>query len=194
MVSLLHYLHKVNWDVFPLHLFSKRLHLRLLLFLPVKIQNIFLQEEFLLRLTGLISLLSKGLSRVFSNTTIWKHQFFSSQPSVLSNSTSIRDYWKNHSFNSTDLSWQSDVSATLSRFAQFFFQGESVLILWLQSPSTVILGSKKIKSATVSTFSTSICHEVMGLDTMILVFWMLNFMPTFSLSSRGFLLILNFLP
>ena len=38
-----------------------------------------------LGLTGLISLLSKGLSRVFSSTTIWKHQFFSTQPSLLSN-------------------------------------------------------------------------------------------------------------
>ena len=39
-----------------------------------------------LGLTGLISLLSKGLSRVFSNTTIWEHQFFSAQPSLWSNS------------------------------------------------------------------------------------------------------------
>ena len=37
-------------------------------------------------LTGLIFLLSKGLSRVFSNTTAWKHQFFSTQPSLWSNS------------------------------------------------------------------------------------------------------------
>ena len=39
-----------------------------------------------LGLTGLIFLLSKGFSRVFSSTTIWKHQFFSAQPSLLSNS------------------------------------------------------------------------------------------------------------
>ena len=45
----------------------------------------------------------------------------------------------------------------------------------------------QIKSATVSTVSRSICHEVMGLDTMILVFWMLSFKPTFSLSSFTFL-------
>ena len=44
------------------------------------------QSWFPLGLTGLISLLSKGLSRVFSNTRIWKHQFFSTQPSLLSNS------------------------------------------------------------------------------------------------------------
>ena len=45
-----------------------------------------IQDWFLLELTGLISLLSKGLSRVFSNTTVWKHQFFSTQPSLWSNS------------------------------------------------------------------------------------------------------------
>ena len=49
--------------------------------LPVNIQVLFL-----LGLTGLISLLSRGLSRVFSSTTILKHQFFSAQPSLWSNS------------------------------------------------------------------------------------------------------------
>jgi len=44
------------------------------------------------------------------------------------------------------------------------------LISWLQSPSAVILEPKKIKAVTVSTFSPSICHEVMGPDAMILVF------------------------
>ena len=48
-------------------------------------------------------------------------------------------------------------------------------------------GAPKIKSATVSTVSPSIHHEVMGLDTMILVFWMLSFKPTFSLSSFTFI-------
>ena len=45
-----------------------------------------IQSWFPLGLTGLISLLSKGLSRVFSTTTIQKHQFFSAQPSLGSNS------------------------------------------------------------------------------------------------------------
>ena len=53
---------------------------------------------------------------------------------------------------------------------------------------------KKIKSDTVSTVSLSISHEVMGADAMILVFWMLSFKPTFSLSSRGFLVPLHFMP
>ena len=48
---------------------------------------------FPLELTGLISLMSKGLSRVFSNTTVWKHQF-GTQPSLWSNSAFVHDYWK----------------------------------------------------------------------------------------------------
>ena len=61
-----------------------------------------------------------------------------------------------------------------------------LLISWLQSTSAVILEPKKIKSLTVSIVSPSICHEVMGPDTMILVFWVLNFKPVFSLSSFTF--------
>ena len=53
---------------------------------------------------------------------------------------------------------------TLSRFViAFLLRSKNLLISWLQSPSTVILEPKKIKSVTVSTFSPSICHEVMGL-------------------------------
>ena len=57
----------------------------------------------------------------------------------------------------------------------------------LQSPFAVILEPKKINSAIVSTVSLSIFHEVMGLDAMILVFWMLSFKPAFSLSSFTFI-------
>ena len=48
-------------------------------------------------------------------------------------------------------------------------------------------GALKRKSLTVSIVSPSICHEVMGLDTMILAFWMLNFKPAFSFSSFTFI-------
>ena len=51
---------------------------------PVLLTNT--QDWFHLGLAGLISMLSKGLSRIFSNTTIWKHQFFSTQPFLWSNS------------------------------------------------------------------------------------------------------------
>ena len=47
---------------------------------------------------------------------------------------------------------------------------QCLLISWQQSPSAAILEPPKIKSATVSTVSPSICHEVMGPDAMILVF------------------------
>ena len=49
-------------------------------------------------------------------------------------------------------------------------RSKCLLISWLQSLSAVILEPKKIKSVTVSILSPSICHEVMGLDAMILVF------------------------
>ena len=52
----------------------------------------------------------------------------------------------------------------------FLPRSKHLLISWLQSPSAVILEPQKIKSAIVSTVSPSICHEVMGLDAMILVF------------------------
>ena len=55
------------------------------------------------------------------------------------------------------------------------FLPRSKQISWLQSPSAVILEPKKIKSLTVSVVSPSICHEVIGLDAMVLVFWMLSF-------------------
>ena len=59
----------------------------------------------------------------------------------------------------------------LSRLVITFLQrGKRLLILWLQSPYAVILKPPKIKSATVSTVSPSICHEVMGPDAMFLVF------------------------
>ena len=62
-------------------------------------------------LTGLITLMSKGLSRVFSNTTVQKHQFFSTQPSLWFNSHFYTWLLENHSFDYMDLCWQSAVSA-----------------------------------------------------------------------------------
>ena len=71
----------------------------------------------------------------------------------------------------------------LSRLVIAFLpRNQHLLTSWWQSPSAVILEPKKIKSDTVSIVSPSICHEVMGPDAMILVFLMLSFKPTFSLS------------
>ena len=66
----------------------------------------------------------------------------------------------------------------------FLPRSKPLLISWLKSPSALILEHPKIKSATVS---PSIYHEVMGPDTMILVFWVLSFKPTLSLSSFTFI-------
>ena len=61
---------------------------------------------------------------------------------------------------------------TLSSFVIAFLpRSKRLLFSWLQSPSEVILEPKKVKSVTVSIFSPSICHVVMGLDAMILVFF-----------------------
>ena len=60
--------------------------------------------------TGWISLQSKRLSRVFSNTKVKKHQFFGAHLSLSPTLTSVHDYWKDHSLDYTDLCWQSNIS------------------------------------------------------------------------------------
>ena len=87
--------------------------------------------------------------------------------------TYVHDSWKNHSF--TIQAFVSKVMSLLfnrlSRFVIAFLpRSKHLLILWLQSLSTVILESEKRKFITVSTFSSSICHEVLRPDAMILVF------------------------
>ena len=73
---------------------------------------------------------------------------------------------------------------TLSRFVTVFLpRSKHLLISWLQLLSVMILGPKKIKSVTVSTFPLSTCHGVMRPDAMIFIFWMLSFKPAFPLSS-----------
>jgi len=76
----------------------------------------------------------------------------------------------------------------LSRLAITFLpRGKHLLISWQQSPSAVILEPRITKSVTVSNFSPSVCHEVMGPDAMTFIFWTLSFKPTFSLSSFTFI-------
>ena len=111
-----------------------------------------------------------------------KPQFRSINSSALSflyspTLTSIYDYWKKHSL--TRWTFVAKVMSLLfnmlSRLVIAFLpRNKCLLISWLQSPSAVILELKKIKSVMVSIVSPSICQEVMGLDTMILVFWMLS--------------------
>ena len=73
-----------------------------------------------------------------------------------------------------DLCWQSNVSLLFNMLSRlvigFLPRSKCLLILWLPSLFVVIMESKKMKFDAVSTFSPSICHEVMGPDAMILVF------------------------
>ena len=103
-------------SIFPsIRVFSKQSSLRMRwpkdwsfifsLKLPVNIKS-----WFPLGLIDLLSLLSKTFSRVFSNTTVQKHQFFGAQPSLWTTLTSVHDYWKKHSFDYMDICCQSDVS------------------------------------------------------------------------------------
>ena len=70
--------------------------------------------------------------------------------------------------------------STLSRLViSFHPRSKHPLISRLKSPSAVILEPKKIKSATISTFPPTACHEVMGLDAMILVFLNVEFQASF---------------
>ena len=121
-----------------------------------------------------------------------KHQFFGTQCSLCPTPTSI---WFFPLGKTIALSrWtfvgkiMSLLFSILSRFViSFLPMGKCLFISWLQTPGAVILEPKKRKSVTVSIVSPSICHEVMGLDAMIFVFWMLSFKPTFSLFSFTFI-------
>ena len=100
--------------------------------------------------------------------------------------TSIHYYWKTIALTRQTFfrKVMSLLFNLLSRLViAFLLRSKCLLISWLWSPSAVISEPKKIKSVTVSIVYPSICHEVMWPDAMILVFCMLSFKPTFSLSS-----------
>jgi len=146
-----------------------------------------IQDWFPLGLTGLISLLSKGLSRVFSNTTV--------QKLLLQHSALFMVQLYMTTGKTIVLTIQTFVGKVMSLlfnmlsrfFIAFLPRSKHLSISRLQSPSAVILELRKIKYVTVSIISTSICHEVMGPDAMILFFWMLSFKSAFSLSSFTFI-------
>ena len=148
------------------------------------------QEWFPLGWTGWISLQSKGLSRVLqhhsSKASILRRSYFFivqlSYPYMTTGKTIALTRW---TFVGKVMSL---IFNMLSRLVITFLpRSKCLLISWLQSPSAVTLEPRRIKSATVSTLSPSICHEVMVPDAMILVFWMLSFQPTFSLPSFIFI-------
>ena len=114
--------------------------------LPVNIQ-----DWFPLGLTGLISLQSKELSRVFSSTTIQKYRFFSAQPSSQTTGKTIALTRRTSVGKVISLLFNM-----LSRLVITFLpRSKRLLISWLQSPSAVILEPPKIKSDTVSTVCPS---------------------------------------
>ena len=115
-----------------------------------------IQDWFSLGLTGLISLWSKGLSRIFSNTTV---HFFIVQLSHAYVTTGKTRALTRRTFVGKVMSLLFNM---LSRFVITFLpRSKCILISWLQSPSTINLVPNKIKSVTVSIVSPSICHKVM---------------------------------
>ena len=127
---------------------------------------------------------SKGISRVFSNTTVQKHLFFNSQLSSQHNSHPYMTTGKTIALTKLSIVGQvmSLLLNMLSRLVITFLPRRTrLLISWLQLPSAVILECPppKMKSDTVSTVFPSISHEVMETDAMILVFFMLTFKPKF---------------
>ena len=140
------------------------------------------QDWFPLGLTGWISLQSNGLSRVFSNTTVQKHQFFGVQLFIIQ---------LLHPYMTTGKTigltrWTSVGKVTsllfnmLSRLViAFLLRSKCLLISWLQSPSAVILEPKKIKS--LFPWFPHLFAMKWRDQMPQSVFWMLTFKPTFSL-------------
>ena len=123
------------------------------------------QDWFPLGWTGWISLLSKGLSRVFSNNTVQKHlllcsAFFTVQLSHLYMTTGKTIALTRWTIVGKVMSLLFNM---LSRLVITFIpRSKHLLISWLQSPSAVILELPKINYVTVFIVSPSICYEVMG--------------------------------
>ena len=111
---------------------------------------------FPLGLTCLMSLHSKGLSRVFSSTTVWRHQFFGTQPFLLSNSDIHTLLLKKiivltiHAFVGKVM---SVLFNTLSRFVITFLpKSKHLLISWLQSPFTVFWSPRRYSLSLLPVF------------------------------------------
>ena len=145
-----------------------------------------IQDWFPLGLTGLISLQSKGLSKSLlqhhsSKASVLQHSaFFMVQllyPYMTTGKIIALTIWN---FVSKVISLLFNM---LSRLVIAFLpRNKYLLISWLQLASAEILEPKKVNPVTVTIISPSISHEVMGLDTIVFVLWMLRFKPAFSCS------------
>ena len=122
-----------------------------------------IQDWFALTWTGWISSHSKGLSRVLSNNTVQKHQFFSAQLSLQSNSH-IHTWLLEKPYFWLDRTWLAKLSLlfnVLSRLVKIFLpKSKHLLISWLQSPPAVILESKRWTLLVFSMKSVIVSHEV----------------------------------
>ena len=128
--------------------------------LPMNIQN-----WFPLGWTGWISLQFKRLARIFSNTTVQKHQFFGTQLSLWSSFLYGPYMTTGKTIALSRWTFFGKVMSLLfNKLSRLVIlpRSKCLLISWLQSPSAVILEPLKIKSVTVSIVSPSISHEVMG--------------------------------
>ena len=125
-----------------------------------------IQDWFPSGLAGMISLQSKVLSRVFSSTTVRKHQFFSTQTFLM---IQLSHWYMTTRKTMTLARWIfvnkviSLLFNVLSRFGIAFLPRIKLFVIsWLQSLSAAILEPKKINSVTVSTVSPSICMKWWG--------------------------------
>ena len=144
-----------------------------------------IQDWFPLRWTGWISLLSKGLSRVFSNTTVQKHQIVGAQPSWSDFHVHMHTWpLEKPQLRLYDLRWQSDTPAF-----QYAVLPRSRCLSSVAA-ATVCNNSEAQENKVCHCFPfcpPSICQEVMGPEAMIFAFWMLSFMPAFLLFSFTFI-------
>ena len=167
--------------------------------LPASVLQMNIEGWYALGLTGLISLLSKGPSSLLqyhiSKASILQHSAFFMVPlshPYLTTGKTIALIIQIFVVKLMSLIFNTLSSSVIA----FLPRNKHLLISWLQSLSAVNLESKKIKSVTVSVVSPFIYHEVVELEAMILVFWMLRFKPAFSLFSfiKRLLVPLHFLP
>ena len=110
-----------------------------------------IQCRFPLVLTGLISLQSKGFLRVFSSTTVQKHQFFGTQPSLFIVQLSYPYMTTGKTIALAKWIFVIKMISLLFNMLYRCFIAFYFLTLWLWSPSTMVLKPKKIKSVTVFT-------------------------------------------
>ena len=150
-----------------------------------------IQDWFPSGLTGLISLQSKRLSRVFSNTTVQKHQFFCTQFSLWSKSyhpyMTIRKTiaLTRRTFVGKVMSLLFNILSSL--VIAFLPRSKCLLISWLQSPSAVIFGAQENKVGHSFHYFSIYLPWVIGPDAVTLVFRMLSFKSAFALSSFTFI-------